>query len=112
MPDYSVIQALCRELGVTLQELMDGGEAGPNSISTCDEAQMLDLLRRTQTLENQRTALYGIVLLWMGVAMVALHDNVGGSDVQDFVSGLLLGISVGAMLVGIYVTILGFSKRD
>lgn len=44
--------------------------------------------------------------------MLALHDNVGGSDVQDFVSGLLLGISVGAMLVGIYVTILGFSKRD
>ena len=61
MPDYSVIQALCRELGVTLQELMDGGEAGPNSISTCDEAQMLDLLRRPQTLENQRTSLYGIV---------------------------------------------------
>ena len=112
MPDYSVIQALCRELGVTLQELMDGGEAGPNSISTCDEAQMLDLLRRTQTLENQRTSLSGIVLLLMGVAMLALHDNVGGSDVQDFVSGLLLGISVGAMLVGIYVTILGFSKRD
>ena len=95
-----------------LKELMDGGEAGPNSISTCDEAQMLDLLRRTQTLENQRTSLYGIVLLLMGVAMLALHDNVGGSDVQDFVSGLLLGISVGAMLVGIYVTILGFSKRD
>ena len=52
MPDYSVIQALCRELVVTLQELMDGGEAGPNSLSNCDEAQMLDLLRRTQTLEN------------------------------------------------------------
>ena len=33
-------------------------------------------------------------------------------DGMDFVSGLLLGISVGAMLVGIYVTILGFSKRD
>ena len=112
MPDYSVIQALCRELGVTLQELMDGGEAGPNSISTCDEAQMLDLLRRPQTLENQRTSLYGIVVLLMGVAMLALDGNVGGSDVQDFVSGLLLGISVGAMLVGIYVTILGFSKRD
>lgn len=25
MPDYGIIQDLCRELGVTLQELMDGG---------------------------------------------------------------------------------------
>ena len=107
-----VVAVPLHAVAVQVQELMDGGEAGPNSISTCDEAQMLDLLRRTQTLENQRTSLYGIVLLLMGVAMLALHDNVGGSDVQDFVSGLLLGISVGAMLVGIYVTILGFSKRD
>ena len=111
MPDYGIIQDLCRELDVTLQELMDGGEATPNSIRTYDEEQILDLLRRTQALENQRTSLYGIVLLLMGVAMLVLHYNVGGSDLRDFISGVLLGISVGVMLVGIYVMILGFSKR-
>lgn len=88
-----------------------GGEATPNSIRTYDEEQILDLLRRTQALENQRTSLYGIVLLLMGVAMLVLHYNVGGSDLRDFISGVLLGISVGVMLVGIYVMILGFSKR-
>lgn len=111
MPDYGIIQDLCRELGVTLQEMMDGGEATPNSIRAYDEEQILDLLRRTQALENQRTSLYGIVLLLMGVAMLALHYNVGGSDLRDFISSVLLGISVGMMLVGICVTILGFSKR-
>ena len=111
MPDYGIIQSLCRELGVTLQELMDGGESIPNSIRAYDEEQILDLLRRTQALENQRTSLYGIVLLLMGVAMLVLHYNVGGSDLRDFISGVLLGISVGVMLVGIYVMILGFSKR-
>lgn len=111
MPDYGIIQDLCRELDVTLQELMDGGEATPNSIRAYDEEQILDLLRRTQNLENQRTSLYGIVLLLMGVAMLVLHYNVGGSDLRDFISGVLLGISVGVMLVGICVMILGFSKR-
>ena len=111
MPDYDIIQSLCRELGVTLQELMDGGESIPNSIRAYDEEQILDLLRRTKNLENQRTSLYGIVLLLMGVAMLALHYNLGGSDWKDFISGVLLGISVGVMLVGIYVTMLGFSKR-
>lgn len=82
---------MCRELGVTLQELMDGGEDTPNSIRAYDEEQILDLLRRTRTLETQRTSLYGIVLLLMGVAMY----NVGGSDLKDFISGVLLGISVG-----------------
>lgn len=111
MPDYGIIQDLCRELDVTLQELMDGGEATPNSIRAYDEEQILDLLRRTQALENQRTSLYGIVLMLMGVAMLVLHYSVGGSDLRDFISGVLLGISVGVMLVGIYVMILGFSKR-
>ena len=111
MPDYGIIQDLCRELDVTLQELMDGGEATPNSIRAYDEEQILDLLRRTKNLENQRTSLYGIVLLLMGVAMLVLHYNVGGSDLRDFISGVLLGISVGVMLVGICVMILGFSKR-
>lgn len=27
MPDYSVIEVLCRELGITISELMDGEDA-------------------------------------------------------------------------------------
>ena len=52
MPDYSIIQTLCDALGVTLPELMDGEDAADSSVRVYDDAQILDLLRRTQELEH------------------------------------------------------------
>lgn len=63
MPDYSIIQKLCDALGVTLPELMDGEDAAENSVRVYDNEQILDLLRRTQELERQKGALYGLVLV-------------------------------------------------
>ena len=39
----------------------------------------------------------------MGIALQALSHTFGGTAVQDFFSGLLLGISIGEMLAGVYV---------
>lgn len=39
----------------------------------------------------------------MGIAMQALSYAVRGSDMKDFVSGVILGMSVAVMLIGIYV---------
>ena len=61
MPDYSIIQKLCDVLHVTLPELMDGEDAAENSVRVYDNEQILDLLRRTQELERQKGALYGLV---------------------------------------------------
>ena len=47
MPDYSIIQKLCDTLQVTLPELMDGEDAAEDRVRVYDEAQILDLLRRT-----------------------------------------------------------------
>lgn len=68
-----------------------------------DEEQFLDLLRRTQELEKQKNTLYGVVLIVMGIAMQALSYAVGGSDMKDFISGVLLGMSIAVMLIGVYV---------
>ena len=54
MPDYSIIQTLCDALGVTLPELMYGEDAADSSVRVYDDAQILDLLRRTQELERQK----------------------------------------------------------
>lgn len=54
MPDYSIIQKLCDTLHVTLPELMDGEDAAEDSVRVYDEAQILDLLRRTQELNGRR----------------------------------------------------------
>lgn len=50
MPDYSVVEALCGELEITVAELMDGENAADGSIRAYDDAQIVELLRRTQEL--------------------------------------------------------------
>ena len=103
MPDYSVIEALCQALSITLPELMDGEDAAEDSVRVYDDAQILDLLQRTQELEKQKGVLYGLILIVLGIACSALSASTGGSDVQDFVSGLLMGLSIVVMLAGIAV---------
>ena len=101
MPDCSIIQTLCDALGVTLPELMDGEDAADSSVRVYDDAQILDLLRRTQELERQKGILYGLVLIVLGIACGAISKTTGGTDVQDFVSGVLMGLSVAEILAGI-----------
>ena len=103
MPDYSIVQNLCEQLEITVAELMNGEVAEEQSICTYDEEQIIDLLKRTQELEKQKNRLVGIVLITMGIALQALSHTLGGSNVKDFFSGLLLGISIVEMLVGVYV---------
>ena len=103
MPDYSVVKSLCEELEISVAELMDGEAAEEKSVRTYDEEQIMDLLRRTQELEKQKNTLYGIVLIVMGIALLALSHTLGGTALQDFFSGLMLGLSIGEMLVGVYL---------
>lgn len=111
MPDYAVVKNLCEELKVSVSELMDGEEAEDKSVRVYDDEQILDLLRRTQELEKQKVMLTGVILIVMGIALQALSHTFGGSDVKDFFSGLLLGLSVAEMLLGIYVTAKGASGK-
>lgn len=111
MPDYGVIQPLCTELGVTVSELMDGEEQAQDSIRAYDDEQILDLIKRTQALESQRETLVGIILIVMGMTLGAMSFTLGGSDVKDFFSGLMMGLSCGSMLVGIFVAVRSIAKR-
>lgn len=111
MPDYSIVQPLCKELGITVSELMDGEVGEEKSVRTYDEEQIMDLLKRTQDLEKQRTVLFGVVLVIMGIALQALSHTLGGSAVKDFFSGVLLGISIAEMLAGLFVVGKGLAGR-
>ena len=90
---------------------MDGEESDDKSVRVYDDEQILDLLRSTQELEKQKVMLTGVILIVMGIALQALSHTFGGSDVKDFFSGLLLGLSVAEMLLGIYVTAKGASGK-
>lgn len=111
MPDYSIIKDLCEKLDITVAELMDGEEKEEKSIRTYGEEQIIDLLKRTQELEKTKKTIYGFLLIIMGIAMQTLANNIEGSNIKDFFSGLLLGISIAEMLIGMYVIGKGISSR-
>ena len=111
MPDYSVVKILCEELEITVAELMDGEDTEEKSVRIYDDEQIMDLLKRMQDLEKQKNLLYGILLIVMGIALQALSHTLGGSNVKDFFSGLLLGISIAEMLVGVFVVGKSISVR-
>lgn len=112
MPDYGIIQPLCAELGISVSELMDGEEQPQDSIRAYDDGQILDLIKRTQALESQRTTLSGVILIVLGIAICALSFSFGGSHVKDFVSGVMLGISCAAMLAGVYIVGSSLARRS
>lgn len=103
IPGYNVIESLCQILSITLSELMDGEDAEEGSVRVYDDGQILDLLRRTQELERQNGILYGLILVVLGISSSALSASTGGSNVQDFISGLLTGLSIVEMLAGVAV---------
>lgn len=113
MPDYSIIEQVCRELSVTLPELMGGEDAAEDSMRVYDDEQILDLLRRMQELERQKQKgiLYGIILVVLGLACNAMSATASGSEVQEFVSGLLMGLSVAEILAGIFIVGKSILKR-
>ena len=51
-------------------------------------------------------------MIVLGIAICALSFSFGGSDVKDFVSGVMLGISCGAMLAGVYIVGSSLAKRS
>ena len=102
MPDYSVVELLCKELDTTLAELMNGKE-DEKSIHTYDNEQVLEMMKEIQKLKNTKILICGFILILMGGVTLVLSHIFNGSSVQDFLSGLLLGISVSEMLAGVFL---------
>ncbi len=98
MPDYSVIELLCKELNTTLAELMSG-ETDEKSIHTYDNEQIVKMLGEMQRLKNTKTLIIGFLLIIMGGVMLALSQLFRGTEIQDFLSGFMLGISISEMLI-------------
>ena len=52
-----------------------------------------------------------LLLIVLGIACNAMSNTVGGSHVQEFISGLLIGLSVAEVLAGIVVVGRSVLKR-
>lgn len=104
MPDYALIQSLCETLDISVSELIEGKEA------SLHERQLMELLRRTQELERQNGILHGVIMFIFGIALQALAPHFVGSPMQDLLSGIILGLSVGILLLGIYLIFQAMQK--
>lgn len=110
MPDYSVIEQLCRELDITLTELLDGEEKEPNSIRVYDEEQVKSLLCKMQKMEKQYKYALGTMLIVIGFISTILSSLFNGSHFHEFVSGVLFGLGICVVAVGIISVVMSFKK--
>ena len=110
MPDYSVIELLCKELGITLAELLDGEEKEPNSIRVYDEEQVKSLLCKMQKMEKNYKYAFGMIMIVIGFISLILSSLFDGSHFHEFVSGTLFGFGFSVIIGGIIVIILSFRK--
>lgn len=102
MPDYSIIKPLCKELEITVSELMDGEEKD-DIHENAEDMRIMFLLRRVYSLEKQNKTIYGFLVIVLGVTFLVISRLLGGSNFTDFFSGVFLGLSIGLMIMGIYV---------
>ena len=103
MPDYAVVNELCEALGITVSELLDGEENERENLRMYDNDQMIEMPARIQRLESQRITIIAIALIVMGLVLLALSPLFGGSDLTDFISGVLFGIGIGTTLIGVFL---------
>ena len=102
MPDYSIIKPLCKELGITVSELMDGEEKD-NTPENAEDIRIMFLLRRVHSLERQNKTIFGFLIIVLGFTFLITSRILGGTNLTDFFSGLFTSLSVGFMLAGIFV---------
>ena len=100
LPDYSMIEALCQQLSITVSELLAGQDE-----KEARHVELENLLERVSQLEKQRSLLSLVVMVLMGMIMMQLSHGIGGSVVQDFMSCALLGMGAGICVVGIFLVV-------
>lgn len=105
LPDYSLVESLCAILEISTSELFNGVD------NALEEKTTIEMLARIQKLENQKNTIFGVLLIILGISCLCLSQFSDGSNLQDFMSGLLLGISIAEMLVGIFITMKSISKQ-
>ena len=102
MPDYSMIEPLCQELNITAAQLFDGED---EKSTHTDSQQILKMIKETQDLKNKKLMLIGIVISLTGIVFLIYSQLIGGTDMQEMLSGFTLGISFPLILLGIILII-------
>lgn len=111
MPDYSVIQLLCDELGITISELMDAEDKAESSVRLYDEEQVVELIERTQTLERDKEFYIGLLIFAISTASLALHISINGlTDIGAFDIAVIV-FNILLMIAGVGMASISFIRK-
>ena len=99
VPDYGTVEGLCRALGITPAELISGEEG---SKPAGDNSALLEWLQKRERLKRKKIRLIGYILIVSGIVKLVLSFSIGGTDVQEALSGLMLGLSVPELALGLF----------
>jgi len=110
MPDYCIVEILCKELDITLAELMNG-EEDEKSIHTYDNQNVLEMLKRAQRFKSKKILMIGCIFTAMGIAELIFSQLIGGTEFQIALSGVMFGISIPELLSGIFLICFSSVKR-
>ena len=108
MPDYSLVEALCKELDISIGELLEGKEYEKDTQATQND-QLMKLVKDIEQLKKEKVIprLYvsALILVVIGIALSFLSTIFGGSNVEDFISGFLIGIAIVLILISIFLIV-------
>lgn len=102
MPDYSIVQALCQILGITVIELLNGEENNQN-----DEV-VIDLLWLKEKAKKFKWVIAG--LLCMNIAELIRNYLPADQNLPAFFLGLIDGSLAGFMIVGVCLFVYGIAS--
>lgn len=108
MPDYSVIETVCRELHITLAELLHGGDSEKDAYTN---QRILETLLEQKKLKNRKMLWIGCLCIVLGISHLILSQCMGKTDFQLGLSGLLLGAAFPEMALGIFLICFSLKKK-
>ena len=86
LPDYSMIEALCQQLSITVSELLAGQDE-----KEARHVELENLLERVSQLEKQRSLLSLVVMVLMGKIMMPLSHGIAGQCGSGFYERRIAG---------------------
>lgn len=100
MPDWSLHQPICEILHISMNELLSGETINHENLNHMADENIAKLLKMLEKLNSQKNLFIGLFLIMLGrIPVYSAGDH--ASAVQQFFSGLSVGLSVGITLVGL-----------
>ena len=102
MPDYSVIELLCKELDVSIAQIFNGNDGNFSSAIEDEKIKSIfNSMRQNEKLNKiNKMITIGILLIVIGIVTFGISFAFKGSEIQDFTRGFFRGFSAVQILLG------------